>query len=176
MTGLLSPLCRGFLHHPVDMQPGWQGARSPGTQWPLSPGSPRATFVWEPPGWWEQGLTGQCLHPDTACIHGSSGTRAPGGPVLPQPGQQNEHSGQRAGSCPRQTRVACMAGGTWHFPTGLDAHNARLVVSPMCQTCYSHTAVLGSLWAPQEAEGSEWCILAKGIWTCPGWSFPSWNV
>lgn len=154
MAGLCSPLHRGFLHHPADAQPGWQGARRPGTQRPPSPGSPRATFVRELPGRREQCPAGQRLRPDTARIHGSSRTGAARGQVLPQPSQQNGHSGQGAGGCPGQTWAARVAGGTRHFPAGPGIHNAGLVVHQIRRTrCCSHAATRGRL---SPARGGEW--------------------
>lgn len=142
---LLAPTQGLSLHHPAGAQPGWQGAGSPSVQQPPSPGSPRATFVWEPPGRREQGPAGQRLHPNTARIHGSNGTRAARGQVLPQRSQQNGHSGQGAGGCPGQTWAARAASGTRRFPAGTSTHNAGLVVSQMRRTRCSHAAPRGCL-------------------------------
>lgn len=157
---LLTPT-QGFLHHPADVQPGWQGARSPGTQRPPSPRSPRATFARDPPGTAGAGPCGaapasrHCLYSWEQQDPGSVGTSLPPAP----PTKQAFRAG--SGGCPGQTCVARVAGGIWHFPAGPGAHNAGLVVSQMPQTRCSHAAVWGCLppggggqWgAPRGAQG-----------------------
>lgn len=140
MAGLCSPLHRGFLHHPADAQPRWQGARSPGTQRP-----PRATFVWEPPGRWEQGPAGQCLCPDTDRIHGSSRTGAARG-ISPPPVRPTKRA-FRAGSgrLPRadQGRPRGQQGMAFPRWAGCSQHGA--CCQQMHRTRCSHAAMLGCL-------------------------------
>lgn len=172
MAALCSPIHRGFLHRPVGARPGWQGARSPGTQRPLSPGIPGATFVWEPPGWREQGPAGQRLCPDTARIHGSSGTG--GGVGMSPPPVWPTKRAFRAGSgrLPRTDLGHLRSRQDIAFPrqAGRSQRGACCQPdAPAMPLARSHAG----LPLPRHAEGSRAHGAAEGTWACPGWSLPS---
>lgn len=90
-----APWHRGFLHHPVAAQPGWQGARSPGTQqhWLLDPKG----HLWPgAPGTAGAGPRGAALAPDTARIHGSRRPGQRGAESSPSPANKTGiQSGER---------------------------------------------------------------------------------
>lgn len=108
MAGLCSPLHRSFS---ITLRMRSQAGRE---QEPLSPGTPRTTFVREPPGWWDEGPAAQRLHPDTARIDGSSGTGAARGKSSPSPANRTGIQGRERAAAPGRPRLT---GGRWRFPT-----------------------------------------------------------
>lgn len=93
-------------------QPGLAGSQGAPARSTPGPGSPSATFVWEPPGQREGAQQRSACVQTLPAFTAAAGPGAAWGRGLPLPGQQNRHSGQRAGGCPGPTWAARM-GGRW---------------------------------------------------------------